>query len=211
MLGVNDDYTFHRAFVATAVPPGAYRRIVDLGCGFGKSTWPFKKAFPGAEVIGVDLAAPCLALAAEKAGAQGLAIRFRQADCAATGLESGSADLVTSTMLIHEMPRPHLAATLREAARLLAPGGLLRFLDFTWTGDPFRDVALAEHGARNNEPFMPGSMGADMDALCRKAGLEDARWVAFDERGGGRLERLEWPERPEWHFPWAVLEARRPA
>lgn len=211
MLGVNDDYTFHRAFVQTAIPPRDYRRIVDLGCGFGKSTWPFKRAFPEAEVIGVDLAASCLALAAERASAQGLDIRFRQADCARTGLEDGSADLVTSTMLVHEMPRPQLEATLREAARLLAPGGLLRFLDFTWTGDAFRDVALAEHGARNNEPFMPGSMGADMDALCRKAGLEDARWVAFDERGGGRLDRLEWPERPEWHFPWAVLEARRPA
>jgi ubiquinone/menaquinone biosynthesis C-methylase UbiE len=211
MLGVNDDYTFHRAFVATAVPPGAYRRIVDLGCGFGKSTWPFKKAFPGAEVIGVDLAAPCLALAAEKAAAQGLAIRFRQADCAATGLEPGSADLVTSTMLIHEMPRPHLAATLREAGRLLAPGGLLRFLDFTWTGDPFRDVAMAEHGARNNEPFMAGSMGADMETLCRAAGLEAVRWVAFDERGRGALDGLAWPPRAEWHFPWAVLEARKAA
>ena len=211
MLGVNDDYTFHRAFVATAVPPGAYRRIVDLGCGFGKSTWPFKKAFPSAEVIGVDLAAPCLALAAEKAGAQGLAIRFRQADCAATGLEAGSADLVTSPMLIHEMPRPHLAATLREAGRLLAPGGLLRFLDYTWTGDPFRDVAIAEHGARNNEPFMAGSMGADMEALCRAAGLEAVRWVAFDERGRGSLDALAWPARAEWHFPWAVLEARKAA
>ena len=211
MLGVNDDYTFHRAFVETAVPRRTYRRIVDLGCGFGKSTWPFKKAFPEAEVIGVDLAAPCLALAAEKASAQGLAIRFRQADCAATGLEAGSADLVTSTMLIHEMPRPQLEATLREAARLLAPGGELRFLDFTWTGDPFRDAAMAEHGLRNNEPFMPGSMSADFDRLCRKAGLEGARWIAFDERGRGRLDALAWPRRSEWHFPWAVLESRKPA
>ncbi len=97
--------------VETTVPKRHYRRIVDLGCGFGKSTWPFKKAFPDAEVIGVDLAAPCLALATEKASDQGLEIRFKQADCASTGLESGSADLVCSTMLIHEMPRPHLQAT----------------------------------------------------------------------------------------------------
>ena len=114
-------------------------------------------------------------------------------------------------MLIHEMPRPHLQATLAEAARLLAPGGVLRFLDFTYTGDAFRDLAMSEHGSRNNEPFMPGSMSADMDALCRKAGLGEARWVAFDERGGGRLDTLDWPARAEWHFPWAVLEARKPA
>ena len=70
MLGDNDDYKFHRLFVETAIPKRDYRRIVDLGCGFGKSTWPFKRAFPGAEVIGVDLAAPCLELAAERSDAQ---------------------------------------------------------------------------------------------------------------------------------------------
>lgn len=207
MLGVNDDYTFHRAFTATAIPSRPYRRIVDLGCGFGKSTWPLKRAFPDAEVIGIDLAAPCLRKAHDRANEAGLAIRFVQADCQATGLPDASADLVTSTMLIHEMPRPALAATLRESARILAPGGLLRFLDFTRTGDPFRDLAMAEHGERNNEPFLPGLLAADVPALCAEAGLVNARWVAFDERGAGRLPTQSWPQRPEWHFPWAVLEA----
>jgi SAM-dependent methyltransferase len=210
MLGVNDDYTFHRAFTETAIPTRDYRCIVDLGCGFGKSTWPLKRAYPGAAVIGIDLAAPCLRMAASRANAQDLAIEFRQADCAASGLADGAAGLVTSTMLIHEMPRPHLVATLREAARILAPGGLLRFLDFTRTGDAFRDLAMIEHGERNNEPFMPGLLAADVPALCVEAGLVEARWVAFDERGAGRLPQAVWPARAEWHFPWAVLEAAKP-
>jgi ubiquinone/menaquinone biosynthesis C-methylase UbiE len=211
MLGVNDDYTFHRAFTETAIPVRPYRRIVDLGCGFGKSTWPLKRAFPDAEVIGLDLAGPCLRMGCDRANQYGLAIRFVQADCRDTGLPDGSVDLVTSTMLIHEMPRPALIATLREAARILAPGGLLRFLDFTRTGDAFRDLAMAEHGERNNEPFMPGLLAADVPALCADAGLSNARWVAFDERGAGRLPSRAWPPRAEWHFPWAVLEAERPA
>ena len=210
MLGNNDDYTFHRAFTETAVPERPYRRIADLGCGFGKSAWPLKRRFPKAEVLGIDLAEPCLRLAVDRANAAGLAIEFRQADCQATGLADGSMDLVTSTMLIHEMPRPALQATLRESARVLAPGGLLRFLDFTRTGDQFRDLAMAEHGERNNEPFMPGLLAADVPALCESAGLVNARWVAFDERGAGRLEATQWPPRPEWHFPWAVLEAEKP-
>lgn len=209
MLGDNDDYTFHRAFTRTAIPERAYRRIVDLGCGFGKSTWPLKRRFPQAEVTGLDLAAPCLRLALDKANAAGLAIEFRQADCQATGLADNSVDLVTSTMLIHEIPRPALVATLAECARILAPGGLLRFLDFTRTGDAFRDLAMMEHGERNNEPFMPGLLAADMPALCAAAGLSNARWVAFDERGEGRLPGPTWPRRPEWHFPWAVLEAEK--
>ncbi len=211
MLGDNDDYGFHCSFTATAIPDLPYRRIVDLGCGFGKSTWPLKRRFPDAEVIGVDLAAPCLRLAFDRANAAELAIEFRQADGQATGLPDASADLVTSTMFIHEIPRPALAATLAECARILAPGGKLRFLDFTRTGDAFRDLAMVEHGERNNEPFMPGLLAADVPALCAAAGLTNARWVAFDERGAGRLPECAWPERAEWHFPWAVLEAEKAA
>lgn len=211
MLGDNDDYQFHQLFTDTAVPAGDYARIVDLGCGFGKSTWPLKSRFGAAEVIGIDLAAPCLRLAARRAGERGLAIRFRQADARATGLEAGSVDLVTSTMLVHEMPPAALAELMREAARLLRPGGQLRFLDFQLTGEPVRDLAMLEHGARNNEPFMPLMMQADLLGMATQAGLDGARWRAFDERGAGLLPALEWPRRAEWHFPWAVLEAGKPA
>lgn len=211
MLGENDDYKFHRLFVETAIPRRDYRRIVDLGCGFGKSTWPLKRANPQAQVIGVDFAAPCLRLAAKRASVRGLAIRFRQADGSRTGLESGEAGLVTATMLIHELPLDVLADTLREAARLLAPGGLLRILDFQFTGDALRDLAMREHGSRNNEPFMPPMMAADTVAMARAAGFQDVCWRAFDERDRGVLPALEWPKRAEWHFPWAVLEGRKPS
>ena len=211
MLGGNDDYTFHRAFTATALPEAPYRRIVDLGCGFGKSTWPLKRRFPEAEVIGLDLAAPCLRLAYDRANAAGLAIAFRQADCQRTGEADGSVDLVTSTMLVHEMPMEALEATLAEVARILSPGGKLRFLDFARTVDAFRDLAMEEHGERNNEPFMPATLAADIPAMCERHGLVNARWVAFDERGAGRLEAQVWPRRKEWHFPWAVLEAEKVA
>lgn len=210
MLGDNDDYKFHRLFVETAVPRRDYRRIIDLGCGFGKSTWPLKNAYPGAEAIGVDLAGPCLELAARRAETRGLDIRFRQADAARTGLEPARADLVTATMLIHELPLDALRAVFAEAARLLAPGGLLRILDFQYTGDRLRDLAMTEHGARNNEPFMPPMMSADTVGMAEAAGLRNARWTAFDEREQGRLAALAWPQRPEWHFPWAVLEAEKP-
>ncbi|MFI0371885.1 class I SAM-dependent methyltransferase [Actinomadura sp. 1N219] len=208
MLGENDDYAFHTLFTDTAVPDRPYERIVDLGCGFGKSTRPFKRRWPDAEVIGVDLSAPVLRLAAHRTA--GLGIRYVQADAADTGLPAGSADLVTATMLVHELPPPVVAGVLAEAARVLAPGGVLRVLDFHPTGDAVRDLALVEHGDRNNEPYLPMLFDTDCLALCADAGLADARWVAFDERGAGRLETTRWPDRAEWHFPWAVLEARKP-
>lgn len=211
MLGENDDYRFHQLFVESAVPQREYRRIVDFGCGFGKSTWPFKAAYPQAEVIGIDLSAPCVRLAARRAGERGLEVKFRQANAAASGLEAGSADLVASTMLLHELPVGEIDKLFVEAARVLAPGGLLRFLDFQRTGDAFRDLAMVEHGSRNNEPFMPLMMAADLPAMAARAGLANAHWVAFDERSRGRLGELAWPARAEWHFPWAVFEAEKPA
>lgn len=209
MLGANDDFAFHELFTRTAIPAGDYRRIADLGCGFGKSTRPLKRNYPDADVIGVDLAAPCLRLAHHQAEHGRLAIDFAQRDCRDTRLPNASCDLVTATMLVHELPVTALIETIGEAARLLAPGGLLRMLDFQLTGDPVRDLAIREHGARNNEPYMEAMFDADVPAMCADAGLNDARWVAFDERGTGRLETLRWPRRPEWHFPWAVLEAQR--
>jgi len=203
MMGENDDYGFHRSFVATCCADlDAPTRIVDLGCGFDKSTWPMKQAYPAAEVIGIDLAAPCLRLAHAKSEALGLAVHYRQADATTdTGLAAASADLVTATMLVHELPQPQLRGFFAEAARLLKPGGRLAVLDFQFTGDPVRDTAVMEHGARNNEPFMPGMMASDTAGMARVAGFARAAWVAFDERGTGRLPALAWPERAEWHFP----------
>lgn len=210
MLGGNDDYAFHNLFVRTAIPRRPYRRILDLGCGFAKSTWPLKRAFPDADVIGVDLSGSCLRLGHRRAEALDLALDLRQRDCRATRLPDGSCDLVTATMLIHELPTDALAETLVEARRVLSPGGLLRILDFHLTGDLQRDQAMRDHGARNNEPFMPVLFNTDVVAMANDSGLSGPRWVAFDERVAGRLDDLAWPARQEWHFPWAVFEATKP-
>jgi ubiquinone/menaquinone biosynthesis C-methylase UbiE len=158
-------------------------------------------------VIGIDFSVPCLELAASRAGALGLPIRFCQADACATGLERGSFDLVTSTMLVHELPVEVLPRLFSEAARLLAPGGIVAFLDFQFTGDGFCDLAMTEHSTRNNEPFMAPMMAADLAGMADAAGLKSAHWTAFDERGAGDLGAPRWPRRREWHFPWAVLHA----
>lgn len=210
MLRDNDEYKFHTLFTRTAVPLGDHRRVVDIGCGFGKSTRPFRDAFPDAEVIGIDLSAPALKLGHVAAERMGKPIWFRQADGADTGLETSSSDLVTGTMVLHEMPTTHVAAVLTEATRLLRPGGMVRFLEFSRTGEPFRDATVYGHGERNNEPWLPALMDADIQGMCERAGLTDGRWVPFDERERG-VSADGWGPRDEWHFPWAVLAAEKPA
>lgn len=209
MLRENDEYLFHTLFTRTAIPPGDHRRVADLGCGFGKSTRPLVDAFPGAEVHGVDLSAPCLRLAHATAERLGKPIHFRQADARATGLDGGEFGVVTGTMLLHEMPPEAMAETIAEAARLLAPGGVLRFMEFHTTGRPFFDATVYEHGERNNEPFIPAMFDADLLGMCADAGLTGARWIPFDERGPGLCPQGLEP-RATWHFPWAVLAAEKP-
>ena len=211
MLRDNDGYKFHKLFANTALPDlPADARIVDIACGFGKSTRPLVSRYPGAEIFGVDLAAPGLKLAHAEAEAEGLPIHFRQEDGRHIGLPDASVDLVTGTMILHEMPQSAIVEAIEEAARLLKPGGVIRFLEFQPTGDPARDATVYEHAERNNEPYFRALFATDLIKECERLGLKDAKWVAFDERTDG-LSPQGWPERTDWHFPWCVLHATKVA
>jgi ubiquinone/menaquinone biosynthesis C-methylase UbiE len=211
MMGQNDDYAFHRLFVESAIPERPYRAILDMACGFGKSTRPYVDAFPHAEVVGIDLSAPNLKLAHQQAERLGKRITFSQRTAEATGYPDASFDLVTATMFIHEVPMPVLRRVLEEALRLLRPDGLLVVLDFAYTSDSFRDAIMDGHGARNNEPYMPHLFRTDMRRLLREVGFSNPSMLPFDERGGGVRPDGSWPERSEWHFPWVVIRADKAA
>jgi len=180
-------------------------RVLDMGCGFGKSTRPFYEALKDAEVEGVDLSAPCLRLAARDAAAAGAKrVRFRQMDCARTDYADASFDLVTSTMLLHEMPPEVVERTLAEAHRLLRPGAAMVHLDFLPKDDPFDRLIHFGHSKRNNEPFMEPLARMDLPALLKKLGFRDVRIEPFEE-ADGVLD----PGYRSWRFPWTVISARR--
>lgn len=187
---------------------GTVGRVVDLGCGFGASTRPWYLDHPDAEVIGVELSAPCLrvaALRAAEAGVQAGRVQFRQADSIATGLSSGTCDIVTSTMMLHEMPPSHIRALLREAERLLKPGGLCIHLDFLMHSDPFKEYIHYGHSQRNNEPFMVPLNEMDLPGAHRDAGLGDLEIHPFEEFDGALS-----PTMNAWRFPWTLIVARKP-
>lgn len=214
-IGRNSRNELHQLFTEEVLVPAVGAReagpgtIVDLGSGFGKSTTPIKQAILDAEVLGIELSEPCVRLATARASQEDLPITFLQGDAADLPMPDASVSLVTGTMVLHEMPVPVLRKVFAEVARVLEPGGAVRFLEFMRTGDCFRDAVMDDHAWRNNEPFMPGLMDLDLAAEMEAAGLADARWVPFDERGGGPTPD-GFPARGDWHFPWAVIEARRP-
>ncbi len=175
-------------------------RILDMGCGFGKSTGPIARRFGDAQIDAVDLSAPCLAVAARDARN----VRFRQMDAAATDYPDGHFDLVTSTMLLHEMPPPVLRRTLSEAARLLKPGGRMVHLDFYHLRDPFERFIHYSHGRRNNEPFMEPLAELDLPQMLEQLGFRNVEIAPFEESEGALA-----PDYRNWRFPWTVISAER--
>ena len=182
------------------------RRLLDLGCGFGKSTEPFAESDPELPITAVYLSAPCLRLAALNAQARGHAkVCFLQRDAVATGLDDAAFDTVTSTMLLHELPPAHLRRLVAETHRLLAPGGWVVHLDFlSLQGDAFARFIHHGHGERNNEPFMRPLDELDIGGLHREAGFSEVQVMPFEEAPGTLS-----PGHGAWRFPWALVAARK--
>ncbi len=195
----------HQRLTDLVAADGAPARVLDMGCGFGKSTRPFYEMFRDSEVHGIDVAAPCLELAAHDAAqAQSRNVRYRQMSAAATDYPDARFDLVTSTMLIHEMPPDEVEAVFDEAFRVLAPGGRMVHLDFLPADDAFRRFIHYGHGRRNNEPYMEPLSELDAAEMLRGKGFVDVEIQAFEE-ADGTLD----PSYSNWRFPWTVIAARR--
>lgn len=197
----------HDRFAARVVADRRVERALDLGCGFGRSTVAFARAAPHARIDGVDLSASCITLAAHDAPS-GMRERlaFRQADAVTSGLPTGAYDVVTSTMLLHEMPESAVRALIDETGRLVAPGGIVAHLDFLPPDDALLRLLFEGHARRNNEPYLLDHSRIDLADAYRRAGFETVRAAPFDEDD----DALATPPRA-WRLPWHLIIAEKHA
>jgi 2-polyprenyl-3-methyl-5-hydroxy-6-metoxy-1,4-benzoquinol methylase len=110
----------HRALVSTPM------RVADVGCGAGWSTLAMAKAFPKADVVGLDLDPASVYDAQRNAAAHGVAVRFDVRAAEALN-DEGPFDLVLVLEALHDMARPDEA--LRAIRDALAPGGSVIIAD----------------------------------------------------------------------------------
>jgi SAM-dependent methyltransferase len=102
--------------------PSPTESVVDLGCGWG--TFSFALAPRVARVVGVDFSEKSISLCERRLAEQPHAnLSFVCADAARTGLEAGAWDLVIAADLFEHLYPRNSARVVREASRLLRPGG----------------------------------------------------------------------------------------
>ena len=115
------------AAILAAAGPGPFGRVVDLGSGTGRMLTLLGPRASAA--VGLDLSQQMLNIArANVAGAGLIRCELRHGDIFATELPDGAGDLVVVHQVLHYLADP--PAAVREAARLVAPGGRLLIVDF---------------------------------------------------------------------------------
>ncbi|MGE0698060.1 MAG: ArsR/SmtB family transcription factor [Hyphomicrobiaceae bacterium] len=115
------------AEVVRALGPGPFGLLVDLGTGTGRMLELLAGRYRRG--LGFDINHTMLAYARGKIERAGLeAASVRHGDLYGVGLADGTADAVVMHQVLHFLTEP--AQAIREAARILAPGGRLVIVDF---------------------------------------------------------------------------------
>ena len=123
--------------------------VVEVGAGTGYYSVPAARIVgPGGTVYSVDLSQELVRYLRSRARREGLPqLRPLRSTVASIPLPSGVADVVLMANVLHDVP----PSTVREAVRLLRPGG--RFLNVDWTrrrspGGPPMAIRLSPANAR---------------------------------------------------------------
>lgn len=181
--------------------------LLDLGCGPGTITVDLAERVAPGRVVGLDAAAGVLQEAAALADRRGVRAEWVVGDALALPFPDATFDVVHAHQVLQHLPDP--VGALREAARVLRPGGVLavRDVDYaatTWyPPEPGLDawLALYQRVARGNggEP----DAGRRLLAWAREAGM-----VGTDGGPAVTASASAWcyaspAEREWWGTSWA--------
>lgn len=163
-------------------------RVVELGVGTGRVAERLL-ALVGAEgrVIGLDLSKVMLGLARRRAEAAGLTgpLELHERDAAKTGLPGGAADALYTSYLLDLLPESAIRDVVREAHRVLRPGGRAVFVGMTPPRGLLARILIAIWSAVS--AIAPRATGGCrpllLEPFLREAGFVATRREAIEQAG----------------------------
>lgn len=161
-----------RALAASGA--GSSPRVLDVACGTGRFLLQLGQAVPGARRTGIDLSPAYAAHAGRALAGSGAVIL--QGNAEALPLPDASFEVVTMVFLLHELPSDARRNVLREAHRVLVPGGRLVVLDAEQlaSGGPIEHF-LRSFPRHYHEPYFKGYLDDDLEPLLAECGFEAVR------------------------------------
>ena len=155
----------------------AGQRVLDVAAGNGNATLAAARRW--CDVVSTDYVPALLERARARAGAEGLAVQFEQADAENLQYRDGAFDVVLSTFGVMFTPNQEQAAA--EAARVCKPGGKIGLANWTpssLVGEMFKLIGR----------YIPPAPGMKSPALW---GTEERLRELF----GSRIAALQAPRR----------------
>lgn len=146
---------------------GLSGKILDAGAGTGCNIVAYPRT---AEVTAVDGSDAMLERARIRARSLGRDVAFARMDLTALAYPDDSFDAVVATFVFMCIPPEHHLAALSELARICAPGGEIRLLDYCMSRKP-----LVRLGMRAMTPWLKYVFAAryesTTESLFEQAGL----------------------------------------
>ncbi len=169
--------------VLLAKLPNSPERILDIGCSVGMSTLALQETFPQAQITGLDLSPYFLAVARSRSGKAPASITWKHAPAESTDLPAASFDLVSACLLFHELPQQAARQILREARRLLRPGGTMALMDMNPRSEVYASMPpYILTLLKSTEPYLDQYFTLDLEEAFWDAGFQTPQLICNSPR-----------------------------
>ena len=151
----------------------APKDILDLGCGVGMSSQALQEVYPQAQITGVDLSPYFLAVARYYASNNQQQINWIHSAAESINLPDESFDLVSASLMFHELTTVAAQEIIAEARRLLRPGGYLTIMDMNPQSPIFLKMPpYILTLLKSTEPYLDQYFALDLNETLIEAGFK---------------------------------------